>query len=142
MLIRFAGPMTKRRIYGPYVFGRLDGMVQEVDAETAAGMLTHPGDQFEVDKREPLLGLKEVNAEVVGLLAFEGIRGVEDMAGLTTREAGKLAKALGREITREQVKGWVEEARWLLENREAELLELAELVGGTEQGLEKRGCCG
>lgn len=139
MLIRFAGPMTRRRLWGPYVFSRFEGMVQDVDAETAAAMLTHPGDQFEVDKREPLLGLKEVNAEMVGLLAFEGIRGIEDMAGLTRRGAGQLAKALGREITRSLVRKWVDEAIWMLENREAELLELADLVG---QGLDKRGCCG
>lgn len=132
MLIRFAGPMTRRRIYGPYVFGRVDGMVQEVDAETAAGMLTHPGDQFEVDGAEPLLRLPGMDAGTAGLLAFEGIGCVKDVAELTAKMAGRVAKAVG--VTREVARGWVDEARALVESGEAE----AELP---EMGLY-RGCCG
>ena len=133
MLIRFAGPMTRRRIWGPYVFSRVEGMVQEVDDVSAAGMLTHPGDQFEVDGAEPLLKLTGVDADVVGLLAFEGIGSVKDVAKLSRTKAARLAKAV--EVTRTVAQGWIGEAQAMVESGEAE----AELL---ELGLEKRGCCG
>ena len=132
MLIRFAGPMTRRRLYGPYVFGRVDGMVQEVDAQTAAGMLTHPGDQFEVDGAEPLLKLTGVDADVVGLLAFEGIGSVKDVAELSRTKAGRLTKAVG--TPRKVAQGWIAEAQAMVESGEAD----AEIE---EPGLYK-GCCG
>ena len=133
MLIRFAGPMTRRRLWGPYVFSRFEGMVKDVDAETAAAMLTHPGDQFEVDGAEPLLKLAGVDAEVVGLLAFEGIGCVGEIAELSRTKAGRLGKAVG--VTRVVAQGWIEEAQAMVESGEAE----AELL---ELGLVKRGCCG
>jgi len=107
-------------------------MVQEVDAETAAGMLTHPGDQFEVDGAEPLLRLKEVDAEVVGLLAFEGIGCVKDVAELSRTKAARLGKAVG--VTRTVAQGWIAEAQAMVESGEAD----AEIE---EPGLYK-GCCG
>lgn len=108
-------------------------MAQDVDAEMAAGMLTHPGDQFEVDGAEPLLKLRGVDAERAGLLAFEGIGCVQDVAALTvTRDAMRLAKAVG--VTRRTAQDWVREARRMVESGEAE----AELL---ELGLVKRGCC-
>lgn len=132
MLIRFTGPRTRRRLWGPYEFSRFEGMVQEVDAETAAAMLTHPGDEFEVDEGELLLLLEGVDANMAGLLAFEGIGSAADMAGLTTREAARVARALGRDVTRKMVEDWVNEAQGIDEVD----LELEAL------GLVKRGCCG
>ena len=131
MLIRFAGPKTRRRLWGPYVFSRVDGMVQDVDDVSAAAMLTHPGDQFEVDGAEPLLGLRGVDENMAGLLAFEGIGCVQDVAGLSRTKAGRLGKAVG--VTRVVAQGWIEEARAMVESGEAAV---------PEMGLEKRGCCG
>jgi len=107
-------------------------MVQEVDAQTAAGMLTHPGDQFEVDGAEPLLKLTGVDADVVGLLAFEGIGSVKDVAELSRTKAGRLAKAVG--TPRKVAQGWIAEAQAMVESGEAD----AEIE---EPGLYK-GCCG
>ena len=115
------------------MFSRFEGLVQEVDAETAAGMLTHPGDEFEVDEREPLLRLPGVDANMVGLLAFEGFGCVSEVAALSGTKARRLAKAVG--VTRKVAQVWVEEAREMISEGTAE----AQLV---ELGLVKRGCCG
>lgn len=136
MLICFVGPRTRVRLWGPYEFSRATGFAQEVEAaEVVAGMLTHPGDEFEVDEAEPLLGI--VDSEQAGLLALTGVGSVEELAGL--KAAGVKAAARECGVTQRTVKGWIRAVRVFLEREVAE----AEVAEGEQVadvgGLEKRG---
>jgi len=78
------------------------------------------------------LRLTGVDADVVGLLAFEGIGCVKDVAELSKTKAGRLGKAVG--VTRTVAQGWITEAQAMVESGEAE-------TEVEEPGLYK-GCCG
>ena len=106
MLIRFAGPAHGRRVWpGGPVFGQAEGLVHEVDGETAALMLMTPGERFVIDDAEPLLGL--MTADEAGLLTLEGIGSVAELAALEDIEA--LAKGMG--MSTGSVEEWIERAR-------------------------------
>jgi len=75
MLIEFIGPKTRRRLWGPYVFERQNGYVQEVDAATAAGMLTDPKGEFAVADEDGLARVAGVgNAELLARGRGSGTR--------------------------------------------------------------------
>jgi len=104
MLIEFIGPKTRRRLWGPYVFERQNGYVQEVDAATAAGMLTDPKGEFAVADEDGLARVAGVgNAE---LLALEGVGDPVALAGVNVAEQKRLARALG--VTRRELATWMQ----------------------------------
>ncbi len=104
MLIRFIGPRTRRRLWGPYVFERENGYEQEVDAATAAEMLTHPRNDFEVAVTDGLA--QAAGVAMAELLALEGIGDVEALASVNVAEQKRLARALG--VTRREMGTWMQ----------------------------------
>jgi hypothetical protein len=104
MLIRFIGPRTRRRLWGPYVFERENGYVQEVSAETAAAMLTHPGNDFAVADEDGLA--QTAGLAMAELLALEGIGDVEALASVNVAQQKRLARALG--VTRREMGTWMQ----------------------------------
>ncbi len=106
MLIRFLDAGT--RLCGPYEWSRRTGMVQDVDAETAAQLLTQPGERFEVDESEPLLQLDGMTRERAGLLAIAGVGSAGDVAELRPAGILRLAGELG--MSKATVRAWIKPA--------------------------------
>lgn len=96
------------RVVGEYVWARPGDAVEIRDAETVVKLLLQPGETFYIALDEPLLQVAG-NEHVVGHLALEGIGSLADLAGLSAREAGQLAKAMG--LGRDVVKDWVADAK-------------------------------
>ena len=103
MLIRFMGPEHVRRIVGEVEWSQAAGVVQDVDAALAVALLTTPGEMFEVDQAEPLLGIVG-DEDTVVLLAMEGVGSAADLAALTASEAGRVARSLG--LTKPRLRAW------------------------------------
>lgn len=101
------------RVVGDLVWQGAGTVLEVAEAETVVKLLLQPGDQFVIAWDEPLLQLEGVDEHVAGSMALEGIGGLADLAELTARPAGQLAKALG--LDREVVKAWVAEAKKLVE---------------------------
>lgn len=132
MLIRFIGPRTQRRLWGPHVFERQNGYVQEVPAATAAEMLTHPRGDFALDEGDRLAGV--VGAEAAMLLALEGIGDFEELAAVNAAEHKRLARALG--VTRREFGNWMQAGMAALA---VEVAEPSVWDSPNGEGLEKHG---
>jgi len=113
MRIRYHNEMPEvigRRAAVGYCWTAENGFVQDVDAGTAANLLTLPGQDFVVDAGEPLRqigGLPGLEVE----LALAGIGSLAELAGLDRNEAGRLAQAM--QVAPAVVRGWIGEARRL-----------------------------
>ena len=112
MRIRFAGPQVVRRVVGQYEWSRETGFVQDVDAATAAELLTCPGEDFVPDRDEPLLSLDGVGMQRLAELALAGIGNLADMADLNDEGIERLAESIW--ASEDQVRRWVEQAREIL----------------------------
>jgi hypothetical protein len=99
------------RVVGDYVWARPGDAVEITDAETIVTLLLQPGETFYVAADEPLLGIVG-NEHVVEHLALEGIGSLDELAELSARKAGTLAKAMG--LGRDVVIEWVAEAGRIL----------------------------
>lgn len=133
MLIRFTGPELRRRLWEGYEFSRRAGFTQDVEADVAAGMLTEPGSEFEIDPTEPLLQIYGIGPEWAGELVLLGVGSVSALAALTTAEKRDLAKATGAGYR--QIAGWVEAAKAMVKDG-ADQVELDRALD------DYKGCCG
>ena len=109
MLIEYVGPRTRQRIYGEYEFSRGTGYVQAMEADAAAELLTEPGDSFRVHPEEPLLRLRGMTPEMVGILALAGIGCLGCLRELKRSQQRRLASELG--VGARRVSAWVKTAQ-------------------------------
>lgn len=105
MRIIFTGPKLVRRLVGDYEWSTATGFVQEVDAATAAELLTSPEGRFAPAPDEPLLALPGVGEQRIGELALAGIGHVDDLAALDDEGIRSLADKLW--ASAKQIEKWV-----------------------------------
>jgi len=110
--IRYIGPgagSVTRRIVGPYVWSRENDAVTDVDAETAASLLTQPVEEFVIDRDEPLLALAGMTAQHAAEMTLAGVGSMADLAALDEDGLERLAAVTS--AGREWVDDWARQAR-------------------------------
>lgn len=107
MRIQYTG--SGRRVLGGYVWEEANGYVVDVDAETAANLLTYPRPGFAVAPDEPLLALEGANPENLSALVLAGVANVAELAGLSKARQKRVAEETG--LSPDGLKAWVEIAR-------------------------------
>jgi hypothetical protein len=127
MRIRFIGARVTRRLVGQYEWSAATGFLQDVDAVTAAELLTAPGDAFAVDESEPLLALSGLDAHRAGELALAGIGSIAGLTTLGSQGIKGLAGALPW-ASESKIRQWVRQIRGTAEpepqeNREQQEVE-------------------
>ena len=113
MLIEWAGPRTRTRVWGEHEFSRATGYVQAVDATTAVQMLTEPGDAFRVHPEEPLAQLAHMTPALAAEMALAGVDCLSCLASLSRRKRTRLAREMG--VSRRRIGSWVKEAQDTIE---------------------------
>lgn len=109
MRIGFVGARVVRRLVGGYEWSEATGFVQEVDAGTAAELLTMPGGKFVVWPMEALLSLRGLGPQEAVGLAMAGIGGMDELAAVDEEGIKRLAGEGW--ASRRSIKRWVEMAR-------------------------------
>lgn len=109
MRIRFTGPRFVRRLVGPYEWSKATGFVQDVDARTAAELLTAPEGRFVLDNDEDLLALDGIGPQRAAELALAGIGSLADLTALDRDGERRLAEAVW--ASTRQIRKWVRSAR-------------------------------
>lgn len=114
MRIRYVG-LAGLRVLGAYRWEPKNGYVTEVDAQTAAELLTYPRPDFVLDTDEPLTTIDGIGPQRAVELALAGVGSIADLAGLDEAGMERLAQAIA--ASEEQVTGWVAAARiWVVEH--------------------------
>lgn len=110
MRIKYTG--SGRRVLGGYVWEEANGYVVDVDAETAANLLTYPRPGFVVAPDEPLLALEGADPENLAVLALAGVASVTELARLSKARQKRVAEETG--LSPDGLQVWVEIARDLV----------------------------
>jgi predicted flap endonuclease-1-like 5' DNA nuclease len=103
------------RLVGPYRWDKTTGYVQDVDAETAASLLTQPPSafapvaEFAIDAGEMLLTIKGLGVPQAGELALLGVGSVRELALLSAEGIGRVAAAMA--MSDKQMRAWVNKAK-------------------------------
>ena len=108
MRSRYLGPGA--RIIEQYRWDDANGKVVDViEADLAANLLTYPYPQFELVNDEPLLTIDGIGPQTAAELALAGVATVDQLAGLSDSEMKRVADSIHGSLR--QVKGWVKQAR-------------------------------
>lgn len=112
MRIRFVGPGAGGvtiRLVGVYRWAPDTGYVADVDADTAAELLTQPRNEFVVDSDDPLLSISGIGSQRAAELALAGIGSMADLAALNSDEIERLAAQIFG--SKKQVWAWVRDVK-------------------------------
>lgn len=108
MKIRYVGPGV--RIIEQYRWDDTNGKVVDViEADLAANLLTYPYPQFELVNDEPLLMIDGIGPQTAAELALAGVATINQLAALKDPDIRRVADSIHG--SQRQVKGWVKQAR-------------------------------
>ena len=94
---------------GAYRWAQDTGYVADVDADTAAELLTQPRNEFVVDSDDPLLSIRGIGPQRAAELALAGIGSMDDLAALNPDEIERLAAQIFG--SKKQVWAWVRQVK-------------------------------
>jgi predicted flap endonuclease-1-like 5' DNA nuclease len=106
------------RLVGPYRWDKSTGYVQDVDAETAASLLTQPPSafapvaEFAIESGEPLLTIKGIGVPQAGELALLGVGSVRELALLDKEGVERVGAMMA--VSEKQMRAWVNKAKGLM----------------------------
>lgn len=131
MRIQYVG-LAGIRLIRDYRWEEGNGFVADVDAQTAAELLTYPRPDFRLSNDDPLLALEGMTEILAAHLALYGVGSIDDVANLSP----VIADSLSERISMGLLESWVEQAQTIVDSRPVEAP--AEITqDGPEEGQEE-----